>query len=79
MLEVKQLFKKLLQVGPGFQKTRREGEGEGRTKDLIIKGRRTKEEGKEEGGGRERQRRERVQAGKPEVKKIQEDRYREKL
>ena len=29
MLEVKQLFKKLLQVGPGFQKTGREGEGEG--------------------------------------------------
>lgn len=40
---------------------------------------RTKEEGEEKGGGRERQRRERVQAGKPEVKKIQEDRYREIL
>ena len=39
MLEVKQLSKKLLQVGPGFQKAGREGEGWEES---------TKEEGEEE-------------------------------
>ena len=58
-------------ISKNWERRRRRRENKG--------GRRTKEEGKEEGGGRERQRRERVQAGKPEVKKIQEDRYREKL
>ena len=40
MLEVEQLAQKVLQVGPGFQKAGREGEGEG------------EKEGEKEGGGR---------------------------
>ena len=62
MLEVEQLAQKLLQVGPGFQKAGREGEG-GRGRE------------REKGGGeRRRKERERVQAGKPELKSIHEER-----